>query len=195
MVMGQSAATAAVHAIEEKAAVQTIDAAKFKARLLADKQVLDFESPPSAPRNEGIMKDKLPGVVVDDTEAEKEGFRSDSTAAAPFVGSGYAHDDNAEKGKQRAVFTAKLPAAGDYEVRLAYTALNNRATNVPVTVKQAAGEKTITVNQRKAPAIDGLWISLGTFTFDGKAGAVEISNKGTDGHVIIDAVQWLPVKK
>ncbi len=195
MVMGQSAATAAAHAIEEKTNVQTIDASKFKARLLADKQMLDFESPPLAPQKEGVAKDKLPGVVVDDTEAEKEGFGSESTAASPFVGNGYAHDDNAEKGKQRAVFTAKLAAAGEYEIRLAYTALANRATNVPVTVKHAAGEKAVTVNQRKAPAIDGLWVSLGTFTFAGKTGTVEISNKGTDGHVIIDAVQWQPVKK
>ncbi len=194
MVMGQSAATAAVHAIEEKTTVQNIAAAKFKARLLADGQVLDFESPPAAPKKESQPKDKLPGVVVDDSEATKEGFSAESTAASPFVGSGYAHDGNAEKGKQRATFTAKLPSAGEYEVRLAYTALTNRATNVPVTVKHATGEKTITVNQQQAPAIDGLLTSLGTFTF-AAGGVVEISNAATDGHVIIDAVQWLPVKQ
>ena len=195
MVMGQSAATAAVHAIEEKTAVQNIDAAKLKARLLEDGQVLDFESAAPAPKKEGVAKDKLPGVVVDDSEAEKEGFDAESTAASPFVGSGYAHDGHTEKGKQRATFTAKLPAAGRYEVRLAYTALNNRATNVPVKVKHAAGEKTLTVNQQKAPGIDGLWVSLGNFAFEDNSGAVEISNAGTDGHVIIDAVQWLPVKE
>jgi hypothetical protein len=38
-------------------------------------------------------------------------------------------------------------------------------------------------------------VSLGIFRFEkGKGGSVEISNKGVDGHVIIDAVQWLEVK-
>ena len=43
MVMGQSAATAAVHAIEEQTTVQGIDSEKLKIRLLKDSQVLDFE--------------------------------------------------------------------------------------------------------------------------------------------------------
>lgn len=43
MVMGQSAATAAVHAIEEQTTVQGIDAERLKAHLLNDSQVLDFE--------------------------------------------------------------------------------------------------------------------------------------------------------
>ena len=42
MVLGQSAATAAVHAMEQKTSVQSIDYAKLKTQLLTDKQVLDF---------------------------------------------------------------------------------------------------------------------------------------------------------
>jgi hypothetical protein len=48
MVLGQSAATAASHAIEEKTTVQGIDYARLKARLLADRQVLDFIPSPAA---------------------------------------------------------------------------------------------------------------------------------------------------
>lgn len=43
MVMGQSAATAAIHAIEEQTTVQGIDSEKLKIQLLKDSQVLDFE--------------------------------------------------------------------------------------------------------------------------------------------------------
>ncbi len=43
MVLGQSAATAAVHAIEDDVAVQDVDYPKLKARLLADKQVLGLK--------------------------------------------------------------------------------------------------------------------------------------------------------
>jgi hypothetical protein len=52
------------------------------------------------------------------------------------------------------------------------------------------------VNQQKKPPIEGVFLSLGTFSFArGKMGYVEISNQDADGHVIIDAVQWLPVRK
>lgn len=192
MVLGQSAATAASHAIEAGVGVQGIDQEKFKARLLADKQVLDFVSPAAPERKPGIPKDKLPGVVVDDPEAERTGFTTLSTAASPYAGSGYAHDGNTDKGKQRAIFKAVLPKAGKYEVRFAYTALPNRASNVPVTVKHSAGDSKTTVNERKTPGIDGMFVSLGTWQFD-KEGIAEVSNDGTDGYVIIDAIQWLAV--
>ena len=48
MVLGQSAATAAAQAITEKTSVQNIDRARFRAQLLADKQVLAWTSPPPA---------------------------------------------------------------------------------------------------------------------------------------------------
>jgi hypothetical protein len=53
--------------------------------------------------------------------------------------------------------------------------------------------KTVMVNQRRAPAIEKAWVSLGIFSFaKGKTGSVTIGNEGVDGHVIVDAVQWLP---
>ena len=67
----------------------------------------------------------------------------------------------------------------------------NRATNVPVTIQHAGGELKTSLNQRKTPAIDRTWQSLGRFRFD-KEAAISISNAGTDGYVVIDAVQLLP---
>ncbi len=48
MVLGQSAATAAAHAIDEHVAVQRVDYAKLRKRLLADKQVLVWTAKPIA---------------------------------------------------------------------------------------------------------------------------------------------------
>jgi hypothetical protein len=155
--------------------------------------VLEFAAPPKAG---AIDPKKLPGVVVDDEAAERTGFDDRSTAVGKFVGTGYRHDGAKDRGKQSAKYIPDLPAAGRYEVRMAYTANANRATNVPVIVQSADGAKTVTVDQRKAPPIDGAWVSLGTYRFEkGKAGSVEVGNKGADGHVVIDAVQWLPVKE
>ena len=63
MVVGQSAATAAAHAIEEKVAVQEIDFARLRERLLADKQVLEWTGPKRHGIRAGIHPDKLKGIV------------------------------------------------------------------------------------------------------------------------------------
>jgi hypothetical protein len=185
MVMGQSAATAAAMAIDARVPLQALPYAALQARLVADRQVLDFASEPAPKAVPSIEKAKLPGVVVDDTEAERHGFTVESAAASPYIGAGYVHDGNAEKGTQRIVFRAKLPTPGRYEIRLAYTALPNRARNVPVRV----GEKALVIDQQKKPPIDGTWVSLGVFE---NIDTVEISNRDTDGYVIADAVQWIP---
>ncbi|MES2709660.1 MAG: FAD-dependent oxidoreductase [Verrucomicrobiota bacterium] len=195
MVLGQSSATAAALAIEDGTTVQKVDAGKLKARLLADHQVLDFipAAKPGKTAAGGIPLEKLPGIVVDDTAAVLSGFQHRSTSAAPFAGEGYAHDGHEPAGKspQTAVFKTTLPAAGKYAVGLAWSANPNRATNVPVTVTTAAGPLTVTVNQRKPAAENGLFFPLGTFDLPAGAAAVEISNAGADGFVVIDAVQWL----
>jgi hypothetical protein len=191
MVLGQSSATAAVHAIQQKTTVQGIDYAKLKTQLLADRQVLDF-IPSAGPASANLPPPLLlDGIVVDQKAAVLSGFESLSQAAHPFHGEDYAHDDNQAKGQQSAVFTATLPADGNYTVRLAYTALPNRASNVPVTVGTASGPVKVVVNQRLAPSVKGLLHPLGTWNLKAGANSVEISNAGTDGHVIIDAVQWL----
>ncbi|HSI62628.1 MAG TPA: FAD-dependent oxidoreductase, partial [Candidatus Saccharimonadia bacterium] len=195
MVLGQSAATAAVHAIEQGVDIQKIDYAKLKERMLADGQMLDFESAP-IPIAPVVDKEKLGGIFVDEAQAKLTGFESHGTTAHPYLGEGYAHDSNVDKGKQKAVFTAKLPKAGSYEVRIGYSALNNRATNVPVTVHYVGGSKTVKVNQQNKGSVEGYLQPVGTFTFNaGEDATVEISNEGTDGFVLIDTVQWLPVEK
>ncbi len=194
MVMGQSAATAAVHAIDQNTTVQGIDYAKLKEQMLKDGQMLDFESPP-APDHVSMTKEQLGGIVVDDREAELTGFESVGHTTSPFIGEGYAHDGHDRKGEQKAIFRPTLPKTGVYEVSITYTALSNRATNVPVIISSADGTQQVTVNQKKRAPEKSFIYPLGKFKFTaGKSGYVEISNQGTDGHVIIDAVRFVEVK-
>ena len=80
-------------------------------------------------------------------------------------------------------------------MRLAYPANPNRATNVPVTIEYSGGEKRVTINQRIAPPINRAFVSLGTFQFSAdQAAVVAIRNDGTNGHVIADAVHFVPAK-
>ncbi len=189
MILGQSAATAAVMAIDEKISVQDLDYSKLKARLLVDGQVLEWKTS-SAVRPMGTTAPlKLEGVVVDDVHAAKTGDWKVSAARLPFIGDGYLHDDNTEKGKKTVRFTPKLQKDGRYEVRLLYTAEGNRATNVPVVVRTAKGEETLKVNQRLSP--EGGGVALGVYELATDSAWVEIRTDGTDGHVIADAVQFI----
>jgi hypothetical protein len=115
-----------------------------------------------------------------------------SAALMPFVGLGYRHDNNKNKGASTMRFVAELPGPGRYEVRLAYSNQSNRAQRVPVSVHHRGGIETIVVNQRRKPAIQNCWVSLGVYEFD-EHGSVVVSNEGADGFVIADAVQFLPV--
>jgi len=197
MIFGQSAATAAVFAIEENTAVQDVDYEKLKERLLADGQRLVYD-PRSAPVR-GIAAGTLQGIVQDDVD-EKVRIDGDwipSTARQPFVGQHYLHDGNEGKGEKSVTFAFPV-TPGEYEVRLAYTADPNRATNVPVRVQytnaiSARGYVTseFKIDQTKEPPIDKLFISVGTTITDGEHVYVTISNAGTTGFVIVDAVQLL----
>ena len=141
----------------------------------------------------GIDAAKLPGLVIDNTDAKLIGDWIHSTSTSGFVGADYIHDNNTAKGNCRAEFTFKIPKSGKYDVRVAYTLNPNRATNVPVTITSADGEKTLKLDQKKETK-EG-FRSLGAFRFeDGQPAKVVISNSGTDGYVIVDAVQLLEIK-
>jgi hypothetical protein len=181
MILGHSVATAAALALDNDVAVQDIDYAALRAQLRADDQVLGIGTDPSG----------LEGVVIDDAEAILSGDWTTAAVSTPFVGNGYRHDGNADKASKTARFEATLPSAGLYEVRLAYTINANRATNVPVAIEHAGGTAEVVVNQELAPSVDGLFAVLGEYDF-GTSAAVEVSTTGTNGYVIVDAVQFVP---
>ena len=189
MILGQSAATAAVHAIDQGVAVQDIDYDKLRERLLEDGQVLEYT--PTSTGN-GVATDKFEGLVFDDTKGVFEGKWRDSGAHPKYIGFGYMHDTNDKSRNSKATFKVKLPEAGWYEVRFAYTANSNRASNVPVTVVHFDGESVVTVNEKKEPQIDGVFEFLGSYEF-GEEAVVTISNKDTDGYVVVDGLQFVPV--
>ena len=106
---------------------------------------------------------ELPGVVVDSRDAKLVGDWVQSTFIGRLIGDGYIHDDNREQGKKSATFEPAALPPGEYEVRLAYSASDNRATNTMVRVFSADGEATKRVNQKLPPNEAGLCLSLGMF--------------------------------
>jgi hypothetical protein len=187
MILGQSAATVASMAIDNQSAVQDVEYQGLRQRLLSDGQVLELAD---VYQNDSKT---LPGVVVDDSKAKFEGAWRSSSANKPYVDYGYQHDDNASESKtiKKAVFEAKLEP-GNYRVGLAWPPNNNRSSQVQVTVQHEDGQHRLAVNQRVRNT-DQIFQEIGVFQFDGLA-RVTLSNEGSNGHVIADAVQFLPLK-
>jgi hypothetical protein len=137
----------------------------------------------SAGATEVVMDNGTAGVVL-------TGAWPTSTSRPGFFGTNYVSDDNAGKGTKKVRFTPTLPTAGTYNVYAWWAAYSNRATAVPITVTHAGGTAApFYANQQQN---GGAWNLVGSYTFNaGTGGYVEISNTGTSGYVIADAVKFV----
>ena len=94
------------------------------------------------------------------------------------------------KGEKSVRFSFRVPNEGMYHVLIAYTPGGSREKQVPVTVLTADGSKTVHVDQSKKPSLSNNFLLIGEFRFEKDTDAsVLISNEGTTGHVIADAIQ------
>jgi hypothetical protein len=184
MMAGQSAATAAVLAIDDGVTVQKVDYAKLAARLVKDGQILTWGSGGDASA-EGIILDERDRRVV------LEGRWEGSHSIEGFWGDEYLHDLGEGKGTKSVTYRPNLPSNGVYSVQMRWTASDNRAKRVPVDVVHPGGTTTIHVDQTMK---NGQWATLLTTNFVAGTNAVlRLRTGGTTGHVVADAVRWLPV--
>lgn len=150
------------------------------------------------PEVDWIQKDKLPGIVIDDEDAELKGKWTQGAGLKPHVEDGYHFSGGTPANSDiyaSATFTFSVPEDGDYEVRISHQPHENRSSKTPVTVVSTDGEETITVNQKIAPPLEKGFFGLGVHHFEAdKPGKVIVTTKGADGNVHIDAVQVLRVK-
>lgn len=192
MILGQSSATAAVFAIRGKTSVQGVSYTSLREQLLKDGQVLDLP-PKSAPKIM-VLKTQLKGLVQDDSDAVLQGDWTQSSSSPKYVGIGYLHDGDSEKGMKSATWTMTAPQSGPFELNLSYSPGSNRSEQVSVAILAGEQESTLTVNQKTVPSIDGLFQPLLKCELKkGDMVRVVISNLDSTGHVIVDAVQLLPV--
>ncbi len=185
MILGQSAGSAAVQALNDGVAVQAVDYSKLRAQLLADGQILP-----------GVSTASVASVIVDNADTNGVAITGTwvaSTATSGYYGSNYIHDSNANKGACSVRFTPTLPADDTYTISLRWCSYTNRATNVPVDVIFPGGSNTYFVNQR---ANGGTWMPLLTTNLSaGTSTYVVVRNDGTyinsaNGYVIADAVRF-----
>ena len=135
----------------------------------------------------------LPGIVVDDSAAQKVGEWKNSSMYPPFIEGGYVHDLNQGRGEKTITFTPKLPVAGRYEVRVAFSSGPGRAERIPATVLHADGEDLVYFKEATEELKGLQFVTIGTWRFEsGGQNFVMISNAGAEGYVTVDAVQFIP---
>ncbi|MFN0076638.1 MAG: FAD-dependent oxidoreductase [Prosthecobacter sp.] len=199
MILGQSAGIAAALSVKQNLAVQMLPYPALRERLLAQKQVLDLpvlpDLPPEPKGAMNIDPKTLPGIVLDDAQAELKGEWSRSSGFKPHIGTGYLHDDKRADGQSIALFRFKAPKSGRYDLRMAYSAHETRATKVPVTIQRGEGKIVINVDQTQPLPSGEAFRSIGKVELDsGTETTITLSNTGTDGFVILDALQLLESK-
>jgi hypothetical protein len=201
MIIGQSAGIAAALAASNDMAVQELPYPQLRKRLLAQGQVLKLPDVFESPSTDGSIAAKtLPGIVLDDASAKLTGNWSRSTNFKPYIENGYVFSGEKDSktngdGKATATFRFKAPKSGRYQVLMAYSAHESRAKNVPVTVSSGTHTQTLIVDQtRPLPSgkhfrpIDTVDLSANVET------TITITNADTNGFVILDALQLLPVE-
>jgi hypothetical protein len=197
MILGQSAGIAAALSAKQNLAVQKLPYPALRERLLAQKQVLDlpvFAKPIPEPKGAMSIDPKtLPGIVLDDAQAELKGPWSRSANFKPHIGTGYLHDDKRGDGECVAVFRVQVRQTGRYDLRMAYSAHETRATKVPLTIQTSGKPVELLVDQTQPLPAGEAFRSIGKVELQkDRETTITLRNAGTDGFVILDALQLVP---
>ena len=200
MAIGQGAGVAAALAAKAGVTVQALDYPTLRARLLAQNVVLELPKLPPADKPAratgpvSLDPKSLPGLILDDAQAELSGDWESSTNFKPYVGVGYLHDEQRSDGKSRAVFRFKGPADGVFALHMAYSAHETRTTRLPVTIIGADTVQRFTVDQTKPMPTGEAFRPIGSLSLrQGVEYTLTVTNQDTKCFVIVDAFQLLPV--
>ena len=196
MILGQSAGIAAALSAKQNLAVQKLPYPALRERLLAQKQVLELPELPPVKTEikgaDGIDPKTLQGIILDDTDAKLEGEWKQSSSFKPYINSGYVHDDKRGDGHSTATFSFRVPKSGKYDLHIAYSAHETRAKKVPITIESGSEKTTLTFDQTQPLSAGNPFRSAGVIQLsaDGETKII-ISNTGTEGFVILDALQLI----
>ncbi len=181
MVLGQSAAIAAVMAIDGAVAVQDVDAAKVLAKLHTD------------PLADG----SLPEIVVDNDDPYRVEMAG-SWEKQQWMGYGADFVTSIGNDAGSSVrYTPQIATTAQYDLYTYVPKIDDATHSTFVKVFDGSKEHSIVLRSGDIVVTgqtSGEWIGLGRYGFrEGTSGYVEISGRG-EGAVVADAVLLVPVK-
>ena len=149
-----------------------------------------------SPATHGVWA--APGVILDNVAPGGSapgltitGSWATTSIAGSYGGSAvYAAKTSGTTPTATYTFTPTLPARGNYDVYLRWSAYPNRATNTPVDFIFPDGKRTVVINQE---INGGVWNLVTNVTAEaGNTTQVVIRNNGANDNVVADAVQFVP---
>jgi hypothetical protein len=183
MVLGQSAALAAIQAIDKKASVHKTDVRALQEKI----------------RSNPLADGSIPEILVDNEDKSNLGVaggwtneKGKGSYGASFLQAGV--------GTQGSVkFNAPIQAAGRYAILIYFPRVDGASANISTVVQAGKEKKEVTVRPneiRIEGQTSGEWVSLGEYELQtGKGNFVEVLTEGSNGLVIADAVLWIPIRK
>ncbi|WP_257669914.1 FAD-dependent oxidoreductase [Parapedobacter tibetensis] len=181
MVLGQSAAVAACHAIDQGIDVQAVDVNDIKATLAAN------------PKADG----REPDVLINSTDSDAVQFAGNwKKGRSKGYGRTYVEADGKD-GLSSATFIAKSLKPGRYQL---YTYFPKHAESATKVSYRVFDGKRVSENILDLSTVEikgqtsSTWVSLGSYTIvkGSEPAFVEISTKGADGVVAANAVILVP---
>ncbi|MEO5648467.1 MAG: FAD-dependent oxidoreductase, partial [Ginsengibacter sp.] len=181
MVLGQSAATAAVFAINNKISVQQVNAQQLLEELIRN------------PLADGSQ----PEILVDNTDAADVLIKGEWQTRTGGYGINQFYDDQPNELKTIR-YTPTIPKRGQYEIYAYFSKINGRSTHTRFTVNDGE-EKPFMLGTKSIKELglsSGEWVRIGIYTLpEGRNSYLEISNKGADGIITADAIIWKRLNK
>jgi len=183
MVLGQSAATAAVEAINSGLSVQEINLERVQKELKLN-PLADGSAPEILVDND----DSSSVVIEGEWETRRGGY-------------GYDHmfSQNNSDQLKTVKFYPEVPVRGDYEIFTYLSKNKDRAPKVRYTIYDGKKSKEKVIDNSTIEELglsSGEWVSLGTYNFSaGKKSFIEVSNKDAEGQVTVDAMILKSVRK
>ncbi|RFS19972.1 FAD-dependent oxidoreductase [Chitinophaga silvatica] len=184
MVLAQSAAMAAVEAINSKQTVQNINIKKVKQQLI----------------NNPLANGSIPEILVDNDDSTHTVLVGDwnrETKSGGYGHSLYADYSNGATDKS-IEFKPDIKQSGKYHVYTYIPKVHQLTSSTIVKIFDGKKENEVKISTKDLKVegqTSGEWVDLGSYTFkSGNSAKVAISNKQADGTVVADAVLFIAEK-
>lgn len=183
MVLAQSAAVAAVMAIDASSSVQEVDVEELRQEL---------ESNP-------LADGSAPDILIDNDDQEKvtvTGTWERKTSGG--YGPSYLLGESAGTGNS-ITFASNVSNGGTYDVYTYIPKIEGGSSKLSLVVKTQAGESEVELNLAELEVegqTSGEWMHAGAYTLEqGSDVAIILSNEGADGTVVADAMLFVPQRE
>ena len=185
MVLAQVSATAASMAIDSNCAVQEVDVNTLKAEL---------EAHPWG-------DNRKPDVVVDDADGNCVRFVGDWTCDNSRHSYAFSrrYDYSMGKTERSAFFHPNLKKSDEYHVYYYFPKQEQSSSVINFNIFDGTDNHEVSILTKDIKIVGqtrGEWVLLGTYRFaEGATPYVELTNRGADGTIVADAVQFVPTKR